>query len=232
MLLSTPATNSLLRDRCERARRLTARLRMLADDPRPRRASPRRPGDAEDMARSTACTAGALRTEVRVEAMAETGAEPVYSMGDDIPSHRSVRTPRRIYGTCASVFAQSQPGHRPATREGCDVAARPARPAAGTLEPGRRSRPRAPAAAPPSPSRRTPPARAGFARAGAAELARVLEQATVLDATYAPDESLSDALLRCAARRARSRRPSRSDDRRDRAGAIARADGAGGRCCH
>jgi glutamate synthase domain-containing protein 2/glutamate synthase domain-containing protein 3 len=31
---------------------------------------------------------------------------------------------------------------------------------------------------------------------GAAELARVLEEATVLDATYAPDESLRDALLR------------------------------------
>src|SRR5207245_8140610 len=31
---------------------------------------------------------------------------------------------------------------------------------------------------------------------GAAELKRVLENATVLDATYAPDESLRDALLR------------------------------------
>src|SRR5712664_2623476 len=41
-----------------------------------------------------------------VEVMAETGAEPVYSMGDDIPIAPLGRTPRRLYGYMRQRFAQ------------------------------------------------------------------------------------------------------------------------------
>src|SRR5438477_333467 len=41
-----------------------------------------------------------------VEVMAETGAEPVYSMGDDIPIAPLGRTPRRVYGYLRQRFAQ------------------------------------------------------------------------------------------------------------------------------
>src|SRR5438876_685270 len=41
-----------------------------------------------------------------VDVMAETGAEPVYSMGDDIPIAPLGRTPRRIYGYLRQRFAQ------------------------------------------------------------------------------------------------------------------------------
>ncbi len=38
--------------------------------------------------------------------MGETGAEPVYSMGDDIPIAPLGRTPRRVYGYLRQRFAQ------------------------------------------------------------------------------------------------------------------------------
>src|SRR5207245_11618105 len=41
-----------------------------------------------------------------VDVMAETGAEPVYSMGDDIPIAPLGRTPRRVYGYLPQRFAQ------------------------------------------------------------------------------------------------------------------------------
>src|SRR5437868_1807425 len=41
-----------------------------------------------------------------VDVMAETSAEPVYSMGDDIPIAALGRTPRRIYGYLRQRFAQ------------------------------------------------------------------------------------------------------------------------------
>src|SRR5439155_998556 len=41
-----------------------------------------------------------------VDAMAESGAEPVYSMGDDIPIAALGRTPRRVYGYLRQRFAQ------------------------------------------------------------------------------------------------------------------------------
>ncbi|HEV2033435.1 MAG TPA: glutamate synthase large subunit [Candidatus Dormibacteraeota bacterium] len=132
-----------------------------------------------------------------VEAMAETGAEPVYSMGDDIPIAALGRTPRRLYGYLRQRFAQvTNPAIDP-LREKAVMSLRVLLGARrGTLEPEggadrelRRSR---------------HPAVSGTQRLlelespvlGAGELARLLEEATVLDATYAPGESLGEALLR------------------------------------
>jgi glutamate synthase (ferredoxin) len=132
-----------------------------------------------------------------IEVMAETGAEPVYSMGDDIPIAGLGRTPRRLYGYLRQRFAQvTNPAIDP-LREKAVMSLRVLLGARrGTLEPEggadrelRRSR---------------HPAVTGTRRLlelespvlGAAQLARILEEATVVDATYAPGESLAEALLR------------------------------------
>jgi glutamate synthase (ferredoxin) len=132
-----------------------------------------------------------------IEVMAETGAEPVYSMGDDIPIAGLGRTPRRLYGYLRQRFAQvTNPAIDP-LREKAVMSLRVLLGARrGTLEPEggadrelRRSR---------------HPAVTGTQRLlelespvlGAAELARILEEATVVDATYAPGESLGEALRR------------------------------------
>ncbi|MEO8744464.1 MAG: glutamate synthase central domain-containing protein, partial [Candidatus Dormiibacterota bacterium] len=140
---------------------------------------------------------GAEDVKFVVEAMAETGAEPVYSMGDDIPIASLGRTPRRIYGYLRQRFAQvTNPAIDP-LREKAVMSLRVLLGARhGTLEPeggvDRELR------------RQHHPAVPTNGRLleldspilGAAELARVLEESTVLDATYAPDESLRDALHR------------------------------------
>jgi glutamate synthase domain-containing protein 2/glutamate synthase domain-containing protein 1/glutamate synthase domain-containing protein 3 len=140
---------------------------------------------------------GAEDVKFVVEAMAETGAEPVYSMGDDIPIASLGRTPRRIYGYLRQRFAQvTNPAIDP-LREKAVMSLRVLLGARrGTLEPEggvdrelrRLHHPAVPTNAVllelDSPV------------LGAAELSRVLEEATVLDATYAPEESLREALLR------------------------------------
>jgi glutamate synthase (ferredoxin) len=132
-----------------------------------------------------------------VDVMAESGAEPVYSMGDDIPIAALGRTPRRIYGYLRQRFAQvTNPAIDP-LREKAVMSLRTLLGARHlTLEPEggtdrellRRHHPAVPIDGKllelESPI------------LGAAELTRVLEDATVLDATYAPDETLRDALLR------------------------------------
>ncbi len=132
-----------------------------------------------------------------VEAMAETGAEPVYSMGDDIPIAALGRTPRRVYGYLRQRFAQvTNPAIDP-LREKAVMSLRVLLGARhGTLEPeGGAER---------ELRRRHHPAVPGTERLlelespvlGAGELARVLEEATVVDATYAAGESLAEALSR------------------------------------
>ena len=132
-----------------------------------------------------------------VDVMAETGAEPVYSMGDDIPIAPLGRTPRRAYGYLRQRFAQVT---NPAIDPLREKAVMSLRVLLGsrrqTLEPEggvdrellRRHHPAVPTAHKllelESPV------------LGASELARVLAEATVLDATCSPDESLRDALLR------------------------------------
>src|SRR6266568_4504973 len=132
-----------------------------------------------------------------VEVMAETGAEPVYSMGDDIPIAPLGRTPRRIYGYLRQRFAQvTNPAIDP-LREKAVMSLR-------TLL-GARSRTLEPEGGAESElSRRHHPAVPQHSRLlelespvlGAGELARVLEEATVLDATCAPDRSLGAELRR------------------------------------
>ena len=132
-----------------------------------------------------------------VEVMAETGAEPVYSMGDDIPIAPLGRTPRRVYGYLRQRFAQvTNPAIDP-LREKAVMSLRVLLGARhGALEPEggadrellRRHHPAVPTAGTllelESPV------------LGPAELARVLESATVLDATCSAGESLRDALHR------------------------------------
>jgi glutamate synthase (ferredoxin) len=140
---------------------------------------------------------GAEDVKFVVEAMAESGAEPVYSMGDDIPIAMLGRTPRRVYGYLRQRFAQvTNPAIDP-LREKAVMSLRVLLGARrGTLEPeggvDRELR------------RRHHPAVPDAIRLlelespvlGAAELTRVLEEATVLDATFGPDESLRGALER------------------------------------
>ena len=132
-----------------------------------------------------------------VDVMAESGAEPVYSMGDDIPIAPLGRTPRRAYGYLRQRFAQvTNPAIDP-LRERAVMSLRVLLGARQrTLEPE--------GGADQELTRRHHPAVPTTGKLlelespvlGAAELARVLEDAVVLDATYAPDESLRDALHR------------------------------------
>jgi len=140
---------------------------------------------------------GSEDVKIVVATMAETGAEPVFSMGDDIPIAALGRTPRRVYGYLRQRFAQvTNPAIDP-LREKAVMSLRVLiGPRHGTLEPeGGADR---------ELRRSHHPAIPGSTRLlelespvlGAAELARVLEDATVLDATYALGESLHDALRR------------------------------------
>ncbi len=157
---------------------------------------------------------GSEDVKIVVAAMAETGAEAVFSMGDDIPIAALGRTPRRVYGYLRQRFAQvTNPAIDP-LREKAVMSLRMLLGARrGTLEPEggadrelRRSHhPAIPGSNQGSP--RTHGEASEFVGSnallelespvlGAAELARVLEEATVLDATYALGESLRDALRR------------------------------------
>ena len=135
-----------------------------------------------------------------VDVMAETGAEPVYSMGDDIPIAPLGRTPRRLYGYLRQRFAQvTNPAIDP-LREKAVMSLRVLLGARhGTLEPeGGVDRELLHSHHPAIPTDEKL-LELDSPVLGAAELARVLENATVLDATYAPDETLRDALHRLRA---------------------------------
>ena len=140
---------------------------------------------------------GAEDVKFVVSAMAETGAEPVYSMGDDIPIAALGRTPRRIYGYLRQRFAQvTNPAIDP-LREKAVMSLRVLLGARhGTLEPeGGVDRELRRQHHPAMPVNRTL-LELDSPVLGAAELARVLEDATVLDATCGTHESLREALLR------------------------------------
>ena len=132
-----------------------------------------------------------------VAAMAETGLEPVYSMGDDVPIAPLGRTPRRLYGYLRQRFAQvTNPAIDP-LREKAVMSLRTLIGARRrTLEPeggveaelSRRHHPAVP----------VEPALLELESPvlGAGELARVLEEATLLDATCAHDRTLGEELRR------------------------------------
>ncbi len=132
-----------------------------------------------------------------VNAMAETGAEPVYSMGDDIPIAALGRTPRRVYGYLRQRFAQvTNPAIDPLREKGVMSLRVLLGARHGTLEPEggvdrellRRHHPAVPV--------HQTLLELESPVLGASELARVLEDAVVLDATCAPGESLRDAIDR------------------------------------
>ena len=160
-----------------------------------------------------------------VDAMAESGAEPVYSMGDDIPIAALGRTPRRVYGYLRQRFAQvTNPAIDP-LREKAVMSLRVLLGARLlTLEPeGGAGRALLRRHHPAVPTEDGGPAQGGPQNKlleldspvlGAAELARVLEDAVVLDATYAPDESLRDALQRLRREAAAARGVIALSDRR------------------
>jgi len=140
---------------------------------------------------------GAEDVKFVVSAMAETGAEPVYSMGDDIPIAALGRTPRRIYGYLRQRFAQvTNPAIDP-LREKAVMSLR--------VLLGARHRTLEPEGGVDRELRRqhhpAMPVNGALLELdspvlGASELARVLEDAVVLDATCGTDESLRDALQR------------------------------------
>ena len=140
---------------------------------------------------------GSEDVKMVVAAMAETGAEPVYSMGDDIPIAPLGRTPRRLYGYLRQRFAQvTNPAIDP-LREKAVMSLR-------TLVGARRRTLEPEGGAETELSRRHHPAvpqevallELESPVLGAGELARVLENATLLDATCAAERTLAEELAR------------------------------------
>jgi glutamate synthase (ferredoxin) len=162
---------------------------------------------------------GSEDVKMVVAAMAETGVEPVFSMGDDIPIAPLGRTPRRLYGYLRQRFAQvTNPAIDPLREKAVMSLRTLVGPRRRTLEPeggadtelSRRHHPAVPGEGPLrgvalGSGSAGPTARGGefpplleleSPVLGAGELARVLEEATVLDATCAPDRSLAEELAR------------------------------------
>jgi glutamate synthase (ferredoxin) len=141
---------------------------------------------------------GAEDVRMVVQAMVETGMEPTYSMGDDIPIAPLGRTPRRLTGHLRQRFAQVTNPAIDSLRE------RPVMSLRVTL--GARGRTLGPEnQAGLDLARRQHPATVGHDHPllelespvlGTGELARVLESAVVLDATVGPGEDLRGAIER------------------------------------
>ncbi|HXM54979.1 MAG TPA: glutamate synthase large subunit [Candidatus Dormibacteraeota bacterium] len=141
---------------------------------------------------------GAEDVRMVIQAMAEAGLEPTYSMGDDIPIAPFGRTPRRLTNHLRQRFAQVTNPAIDSLRE------RPVMSLRVTL--GARGRTLGPEnQAGADLSRRLHPATTTNGHQllelespvlGAGELARVLESAVVLDASVGPDEDLRTAIER------------------------------------
>ena len=140
---------------------------------------------------------GAEDVKMVIAAMAATGAEPVYSMGDDIPIAALGRTPRRIYGYLRQRFAQvTNPAIDPLREKGVmsvrtlvGARRRTLQPEGGAEEELSRSHH-------PAIPDHEPLLELASPVLGAAELARILEEATVLDATCEPSSTLALELAR------------------------------------
>ena len=130
--------------------------------------------------------------------MAETGAEPVWSMGDDIPIAPLGRTPRRVYGYLRQRFAQvTNPAIDP-LRERFVMSLRTLLGARGpVLEPeGGAERELARRHHPATPDHPRTLLEVDSPVLGDRELGRVLEQALVLDASFGAEDTLRGALER------------------------------------
>ena len=143
---------------------------------------------------------GAEDVKMVVAAMADTGAEPVYSMGDDTPIASLGRTPRRLYGYLKQRFAQvTNPAIDPLREKSVMSLRTLLGPRGVTLEPeggalaqlARHRHPAIVAHDHPVLELESPVLTGG-------ELARVLEAGTYLDCTFAPEETLAAALDRIA----------------------------------
>src|SRR5947209_5732625 len=139
--------------------------------------------------------------KIVVTLMAGTGRQPVYSMGDDTPLAPFGRTRRRAYGYLRQRFAQvTNPPIDPLRERGVMSLRTLVGARHDTLSPS------TDVSLPPGPTRRgqSLPSDAGTVRllelespvVGEGELARLLENAVLLDATFARDETLAGALGR------------------------------------
>jgi len=126
--------------------------------------------------------------KIVVKAMAETGLEAVYSMGDDTPIAILGRTQRRVYNYLRQRFAQVTNPPIDSLRERFVMSLRV------VLGP-RVSMTGVPARKPAPP----PLLELESPILGAGELKRILETGLVLDATFAEEETLRGALERLAA---------------------------------
>ena len=133
-----------------------------------------------------------------VQAMAETGLEPTYSMGDDIPIASFGRTPRRLYNQLRQRFAQVTNPAIDSLREKSVMSLRVVLGSRGrTLGPGnaesellgKRLHPAAVASHSPLLELESPVL-------GAGEMARIMESAVVLDATFELAGDLPGAIRR------------------------------------
>ena len=140
---------------------------------------------------------GSEDVRIVVATMSETGAEPVWSMGDDIPIAPLGRTPRRVYGYLRQRFAQvTNPAIDPlrekavmSLRTLIGARRRTLQPEGGADEElGRAHHPAIP--------EHSPLLELSSPVLGAGELARVLEEATVLDATMDAASTLGAELAR------------------------------------
>ncbi|HEX6489216.1 MAG TPA: glutamate synthase large subunit [Candidatus Dormibacteraeota bacterium] len=144
---------------------------------------------------------GSEDVKMVVAQMAESGAEPVYSMGDDIPIATLGRTPRRVYGYLRQRFAQvTNPAIDPLREKSVMSLRTLLGPRGVTLDPeggalgqlAKRTHPAIAAHGHPVLELASPVLSEG-------ELARVLGSATVVDCTFALDETLATAISRIAA---------------------------------
>ena len=144
---------------------------------------------------------GSEDVKIVIKTMAESGAEAVYSMGDDIPIAVLGKTPRRVYNYLRQRFAQVTNPAIDSLRERFVMSLRV------VLGP----RTQIHGTPPDKPASGYPPgsgSQAGGLRLlelespilGAGELARILEEdnALVLDATFGDEETLAGALDRLA----------------------------------
>ena len=140
---------------------------------------------------------GAEDVRMVVAAMAESGAEPVYSMGDDIPIAPLGRTPRRLYGYLRQRFAQvTNPAIDPLREKGVMSLRTLVGGRRRTLQPEGGAELELSRAHHPAIPDHEPLLEMSSPVLGAAELARVLERATVLDATYCAPSGLREELKR------------------------------------
>ncbi|HEV2952654.1 MAG TPA: glutamate synthase large subunit, partial [Candidatus Dormibacteraeota bacterium] len=136
-----------------------------------------------------------------VKVMADTALEPNWSMGDDTPIAPLGVTPRRVYGYIRQRFAQVTNPPIDSLRERFVMSLRVLLgPRGATLGPPDDSRRALDRRGPTAGGVEQPPLlELESPIIGSGELARILESATLLDATFGPSDTLASSLLRLRA---------------------------------